>query len=341
MGSAMKKSKALGSVITVKGLSKSFGKLKAVDQLDFEVNEAEIFGFLGPNGAGKTTTIRMLTGLSQPTSGHARILGYDIIEETTSAKQFIGVVPDTSNLYDDLTAFENLLFMGKLYGVPAHKRKAKAKQLLHWFRLYHKRDQLFETFSRGMKRALTIAAALMHDPKILFLDEPTIGLDVLAARSLRTLIAQLKKQGITIFLMTHYMDEADLLCDRIAIIVSGKIITIGTPNELKAQLEKEAMVEFIFSAKVNKHLSALAALMPNIKIVELDPNQLRFYSDKANVIYSAVFDYFTKCGIEITSINTIRPTLEDAFIQITGLNPIVMSIENGPSSEITKEPQYW
>ncbi|MDI6848050.1 MAG: ABC transporter ATP-binding protein [Candidatus Bathyarchaeia archaeon] len=203
-------------VIEVKDLTKSYGEILAVDHISFEVTEGEIFGFLGPNGAGKTTTIRMLTGLSRPTAGSARVLGFDVEEEIVEAKKHIGVVPEISNLYDELSAFQNLLFMAQLYGIPRDQRKTRAEKLLKTFRLYERKDHLFGTFSRGMRRALTIAAALIHNPKLLFLDEPTVGLDVVAARSLRNLISNLRSQGVTIFLTTHYLEEADLLYDRIA-----------------------------------------------------------------------------------------------------------------------------
>jgi ABC-2 type transport system ATP-binding protein len=211
------------SAIEAKNLTKNYGKINAVDNINFAVKECEIFGFLGPNGAGKTTTLRMLTGLSKPTAGTARVLGYDVESEIVEAKKHIGVVPETSNLYDELSALDNLMFMAQLYGIPRNQRKARAEELLKTFGLYERKDHLFGTFSRGMKRALTIAAALIHSPKLLFLDEPTVGLDVVAARSLRNLISDLRRQGVTIFLTTHYLEEADLLCNRIAILSARAI----------------------------------------------------------------------------------------------------------------------
>jgi len=231
------------TIIQVSDLTKHYGEILAVDHINFEVNKGEVFGFLGPNGAGKTTTIRMLTGLSKPTDGKASILGFDINSEIAQIKKHIGVVPEISNLYDELAAFGNLLFMAQLYGVPSRERKKKAEELLKTFRLYERKDSLFRTFSRGMKRALTIAAALIHNPEILFLDEPTIGLDVVASRSLRNLISNLRQQGITIFLTTHYLEEADLLCDRVAILVKGRILTIDTPESLKAKTDKKSLEE--------------------------------------------------------------------------------------------------
>ena len=231
------------SIIDVKELTKRFGDFTAVDEISFKVTNGEVFGLLGPNGAGKTTTIRILTGLSKPTSGSASILGFDIHSEIIKIKKRIGVVPEISNLYDELSSFDNLLFMAQLYGVPHAQRRKTAEELLKIFRLYERKDSLFRTFSRGMKRALTIAAALVHKPEVLFLDEPTVGLDVVAARSLRNLISNLRRQGITIFLTTHYLEEADLLCDRVAILVKGKILAVDTPQVLKDKTNKTSLEE--------------------------------------------------------------------------------------------------
>ncbi|MEW6089222.1 MAG: ATP-binding cassette domain-containing protein [bacterium] len=230
-------------VIQVSDLTKFYGEIPAVDHINFEVEKGEVFGFLGPNGAGKTTTIRMLTGLSKPTDGKASILGFDIKSQIVQIKKHIGVVPEISNLYDELSAMDNLIFMAQLYGVPVFERRKKAQDLLKTFKLYERKDSLFRTFSRGMKRALTIAASLIHNPKVLFLDEPTVGLDVVAARSLRNLISNLRKQGITIFLTTHYLEEADLLCGRAAILVKGRILTIDTPQALKAKTDRKSLEE--------------------------------------------------------------------------------------------------
>lgn len=230
-------------VIRVSDLTKHYDEILAVDHISFEVNKGEVFGFLGPNGAGKTTTIRMLTGLSKPMGGSASILGFDIQSEIINVKKSIGVVPEISNLYDELSGFDNLLFMAQLYGVPRTQRRKRVEELLKHFRLYDRKNDLFRTFSRGMKRALTIAAALIHNPEVLFLDEPTVGLDVVAARSLRNLISNLRQQGVTTFLTTHYLGEADLLCDRVAILVKGKILAIDTPQILMAKTNQKSLEE--------------------------------------------------------------------------------------------------
>ena len=230
-------------MIQVSGLTKFYNEILAVDHISFEVNKGEVFGFLGPNGAGKITNIRILTGFSKPTEGKIFMFGLDVETQIVQIKKHIGVVPEISNLYDELSAMDNLIFMGQLYGIPRSERKKRAEELLKTFKLYERKNSLFRTFSRGMKRALTIAAALIHNPEILFLDEPTVGLDVVAARSLRNLISNLRQQGVTIFLTTHYLEEADLLCDRVAVLVKGKILTIDTPLNLKAKTDKKSLEE--------------------------------------------------------------------------------------------------
>jgi len=319
----------LENVIEVRDLTKSYGEVLAVDHISFEVKEGEIFGFLGPNGAGKTTTIRMLTGLSKPTAGTARVLGFDVESEIVEAKKYIGVVPEASNLYDELSAFNNLLFMAQLYGIPRSQRKARAEELLKGFGLYERKDHLFSTFSRGMKRALTIAAALIHSPKLLFLDESTIGLDVVAARSLRNLISNLRHQGVTIFLTTHYLEEADLLCDRIAILVKGRILKIDTPDVLKAVAEEESVIELSLKKMTTRIAEELSERLPELKVIATNHNKVRIYGGVPIRVLEEVLQYVKNRGIEIDKVNSIKPSLEDAFIRITGLSPIIMAAEKG------------
>jgi ABC-2 type transport system ATP-binding protein len=316
-------------VIAVSDLTKSYDEILAVNHINFEVKKSEIFGFLGPNGAGKTSTIRMLTGISKPTDGKASVLGFDVGSEIVEAKRHIGVVPEVSNLYDELSAIDNLLFMAQLYGVPRTQRKKRAEELLKTFGLYERKDSLFRTFSRGMKRALTIAAALIHNPEILFLDEPTVGLDVVAARSLRNLIGNLHQQGITVFITTHYLEEADLLCDRIAILVKGRVVKIDTPEVLKAVAEEESVIEVSFNGKVSELIEDLSNRLTNVKIVAVDNNKVRIYGGISNKIYDCVFSLAKDKNMEIQLINSIKPSLEDAFLKITGLSPMVMAIEKG------------
>jgi ABC-2 type transport system ATP-binding protein len=271
----------------------------------------------------------MLTGLSRPTAGNARVLGYDIVSEIVEAKKHIGVVPEISNLYDELSALKNLVFMAQLYGIPRNQRKARAEELLKTFGLYERKDHLFGTFSHGMKRALTIAAALIHSPKLLFLDEPTVGLDVAAARSLRNLIGNLRHQGVTIFLTTHYLEEADLLCNRIVILVKGRILKIDTPEMLKAVAEEESIIEVSFKKLTSKIVEGLSERLPELKVIATNHNKVRIYGGVPAHVLEKVLQYAKDEDAEIDEVNSVKPSLEDAFIKITGLSPSIMATEKG------------
>jgi ABC-2 type transport system ATP-binding protein len=301
--------------VQVEGLTKRYGPpetgLLAVDHIDFEVRRGEVFGFLGPNGAGKTTTIRMLTGLAQPTAGSARILGLDRARDLARIKKRIGLVPETSNLYDELTSFDNLIFSMRLYGVPRAEQAARAEELLARFRLTEKRDTRFGRLSRGMRRALTIAAALAHRPDLVFLDEPTTGLDVVSARNLRQMIAGLRDEGITVFLTTHYLEEAERLCDRVAMMVHGRIVALDTVSGLRAQTGGFTGIEVPFAGHNG-------ATMPEIRRLTGDSVE--------NLIVQAMTDAQAE-ERQIVALNTVRPSLEDVFVELTGLNVDAMRIE--------------
>lgn len=297
--------------IETENLTKNYGPLTAVEGVSFQVQPGEVFGFLGPNGAGKTTTIRMLTGLTRPTAGSARVLGFDLATQVTHIKKHIGVVPEQSNLYDELSAFDNLVFAMQLYGVPRAERKPRAEALLERFRLSEKRDTPFARLSRGMKRALTVAAALAHRPSLLFLDEPTTGLDVMSARGLRQMIAGLRDEGVTVFLTTHYLEEAERLCDRIAIIVQGRIVALDTLDGLKASVPGRTAVAVTLSDS-NGHTETLC-----------------FDGDDVTATVQTVLTQAMAAGRRVLAVNTVRPTLEDVFVQLTGLSAEVMLIEKG------------
>ena len=231
------------AIIIISNLTKIYKNISAVNHITFEVKQGEIFGFLGPNGAGKTTTIKMLTGLIQPTEGTATIQGKDIRTQIVQIKKIIGVVTEDSNMYDELSVLDNLRFVGQLYGVSKVDREKRIRELLNRFDLESKGDAKFATLSKGMKRKVTIAAALIHSPQVVFLDEPTTGLDVLSARILRSMIKELKALGVTIFLTTHYIEEAEQLCDRVAILVNGTIKTVDTPRNLIATTNSKCLEE--------------------------------------------------------------------------------------------------
>jgi ABC-2 type transport system ATP-binding protein len=312
-------------MIRVQGLTKQYDNILAVDHINLEVVEGEIFGLLGPNGAGKTTTIRMLTGQLAPTSGSAAIANHDIIHDSTKAKQQIGVVPDISNVYEEMSAWDNLIFAAKLYNVPRIEREKKAQDLLELFGLYDRRKDRLADFSKGMKRRVTIAAALIHKPKLLFLDEPTTGLDVQSLRMIRALIKELNNDGVTVFLTTHYIEEADQLCQRIAIINKGKIVTIDSPEKLKASSEKRQAIEVSFS--VTSDLEEKLKGLSCVSELSVLGDKCRFQVDDASQAVPSLVDFARQNNLKIISINTLRPSLEDAFVKLTGLSSEVMTTE--------------
>jgi ABC-2 type transport system ATP-binding protein len=316
----------MNEIIKVNELTKSYGPTLAVDHLSYDVKEGEIFGFLGPNGAGKTTTIRIMVGLTQPSSGTAWIAGRDILKEPVEIKKTIGLVPETSNLYGELTAIENLIYQAELYGVPKKERRIRANQLLEEFELKEHQDKPFQALSRGLKRRLTITAALIHFPKILFLDEPTTGLDVMSARGLRKLILDSKKKGLTIFLTTHYIPEAESLCDRIAIVVKGKIRIIDTPENIRSQVKEIEILE-VGLERVPDDLKNKFLLLSGIEKILIDENRVHFHTKKLDQVISPIMKLLEEHGAKIESIKTLSPSLEDAFVRLTGLDSELMRVD--------------
>jgi ABC-2 type transport system ATP-binding protein len=229
--------------IHVDNLTKRFGDATAVDSISFEVRAGEIFGFLGPNGAGKTTTIKMLTGLVRPTSGAAWLGGFDIERQPLEAKRIIGYVPDEPNLYGKLTAYEFLQFVGDVYAVDPARRRKRIDELLDLFELADAGTNLIESYSHGMKQKISLCAALLHDPQIYFLDEPTVGLDPKSARILKDIVREVTRSGNTVFMSTHIMEIAQGLCDRVAIIDRGRIAALGTPADLSAMQGRSTLEE--------------------------------------------------------------------------------------------------
>jgi ABC-2 type transport system ATP-binding protein len=311
--------------IKVEDLTKHYPNVLAVDHINFEVHKGEFFGFLGPNGAGKTTTINILTGVTKATSGTASILGYNLATQPVKAKEHIGVVPDTSNLYDEMTAWANIIFCAKLHGVPKDKRENKANELLELVGLYDRRNDRLGTFSRGMKKRMMIAAALVHEPGILFLDEPTTGLDVQGAREVRGLIRELNRRGTTVFLTTHYLEEADMCCQRIAIIAKGKIIIADTPEKLKLSTQAEQVIEVSFDR--TEDLADKLKRLSNVRDVVTVGDKFRLSVDDSSETLQLIFVFAKENNLKLVSINTLKPTLEDAFVKLTGLRLEVMSIE--------------
>jgi len=299
--------------IEVKDLTKNYGEITAVNHINFEVRKGEIFGFLGPNGAGKTTTIRILTGVIKPDGGSATIMGYNIFKENLKAKQIISVVPEMANAYIDLTAWQNLMFIGELYGVPKKERQERARRLLKEFGLYERRNHLARGFSKGMKQKLILGMALLTEPQVLFLDEPTTGLDVESARRIRDTIRQRNRDGTTIFLSTHNMEEASQLCDRIAIINHGKIAAIDNPENLRMKSSGLKSVEVSFNKPVSTNeLSKI----PSVTEAKKVGDKIRLYTDEPHSVINSLIDYTRSKGLTVISLNTLAPTLEDVFIKL-------------------------
>lgn len=306
------------NIAEVRDLSKQFGKFDAVRSISFDLQQGEVFGFLGPNGAGKTTTINMMTGLTRPTSGSIRVAGFDGIREIKKVQGRIGIVPDESNLYEELSGLENLLFCASLYGMEKSKRTQRAKALLDQFGLAYTGKKLFKHFSKGMKRKLTIAAGIIHEPEILFLDEPTTGIDVESARQIRKLIKDLHAQGSTIFLTTHYIEEAERLCDRIGFIVGGQVVSLGRLEDLMQAAQKDHQVVFAFENGSEKLEIVLAQQFPQFSFYREDAQSLRIVSEE-KIDLMPLMKFFDSQQLLMREARIIRPSLEEVFVKITGI----------------------
>ena len=313
------------AAIEVTGLTKYWGKALALDNISFHVDEGEVFGFLGPNGAGKTSTIKVLVCLTNPTSGHVSVAGYDAVREPTEVKKRIGVVPDSSNLYDELTVWENLEFVSKLYHIKRSVRAEKISELLELFQLEKYRDRPFGKLSKGLKRRTVLAAALIHEPKILFMDEPTSGLDVMSARALRDLVKKLARGGVTIFLTTHYIEEAGQLCDRIAILVKGRIVVIESPETLRARVQDVPLL----SVEVEPGNGFIVDELQGVPATSIKQRNRRILIQTQDVqeTLKTLISLAEEKGVKLKEVQTIKPSLEDAFVQLTGITPESMTLE--------------
>jgi len=307
-----------GDAIVTRGLVKRFGSFTAVAGIDLEVKEGELFGLLGPNGAGKTTLVRMLSGLLHPTSGEAFVAGVNVRREPDRARRTLGVVPQALTSDLDLTGVENLDIFARFFGVPRARRRARIDELLHRVGLHDRRKSLVKTYSGGMRRRLEIARGLIHKPRVLFLDEPTIGLDPQSRRVIWELLTDLRKgEEITISLTTHYLDEADALCDRVAIVDNGKVVALGTPQELKSTVPGSDTVELTLDRPGDGALEAIRAL-PGVRGVEAIPQGLRIMADGGASLLPRAIDLLRVEGLEVKAANLSRISLEDVFIHFTG-----------------------
>jgi ABC-2 type transport system ATP-binding protein len=314
------------SAIAVDGLAKRFGEVQAVADASFDVLQGELFGFLGPNGAGKTTIINMLTGLSRPDNGKIRIGGIDCTGNPKAAQHLIGVVPDESNLYPELTGFDNLCFCAALYGMKKEEREARGRQFLKTFGLASVAERKFAGYSRGMKRKLTIAAGIIHNPPILFLDEPTTGIDVASARQIRQLIAGMHGSGTTIFLTTHYIEEAERLCDRVAFIVKGRIVRIDTVAGLIQSNQEKYVMQLVVSNPEPTVYHKLVEAFPHLFFKDLNRGLIRVEAGEP-VRIGPLVRFLEDEGTELIEARRIQPSLEDVFVQITGIEADAMRKE--------------
>ena len=305
------------SAINVEGLTKVFnGSLVAVDHIDFSVKNGEIFGFLGPNGAGKTTTINMLITILKPTKGKASILGYDIAKQSSEVRYSIGVVPQDYTADEDLTGYENIILCADLYGISREISKKRAKDLLELVELISFKDKKVQTFSGGMRRRLELACGLINRPKVLFLDEPTLGLDVQTRAATWNYIKTLKKEfGMTLFMTTHYLEEADALCDRVAIIDHGKIVVVGTPSELKDSLGGD-MITVAIQKDVD--ITGLVEKIEHVKEVEKKNGTYMIKSENGEVTAPLIIEALRKAGHVVTRLSLTKPTLNEVYLQYTG-----------------------
>jgi ABC-2 type transport system ATP-binding protein len=304
--------------IEVESLTKRFGDFVAVDAINFSVKHGEIFGLLGPNGAGKSTLIRMLTTLVPPTSGVARVNGFDIVKQANDVRQSIGVIPQAMTSDLDLSAVENMSIFAKLYGIPREKRQRIIKQLLKEVDLEQWADKQVKMFSGGMRRRLEIARGLVHEPKLFFLDEPTTGLDPVSRVAVWEMISRLKKErDLTVLVTTHYMDEADKLCDRIAIVDHGKLVALDSPLKLKASIPGKNILEVSFSGAPQNWTETLKAL-PEVVDVKAEENIFRISSLNGPHTTVALMEAARTTNTNITSLSVQSTTLDDVFVHYTG-----------------------
>jgi ABC-2 type transport system ATP-binding protein len=304
--------------VEVKNLAKRFGDFQAVAGLNFNVGHGEVFGLLGPNGAGKSTLIRMLTTLMPPTSGTARINGFDIVRNPNEVRQCIGVIPQAMTTDLDLSAEENMGIFAKLYGIPRERRQQTIKELLAAVDLTQWADKPVKMFSGGMRRRLEIARGLVHEPKIFFLDEPTTGLDPVSRVSVWEMLSRLKRErDLTILMTTHYMDEADKLCDRIAIVDHGKLVALDSPLKLKASIPGKNIIEVSFTQIPPGWMETVKAL-PDVADVKADGNIFRISSNNGPRTTVELMEAARQANITVTSISVQSTTLDDVFVHYTG-----------------------
>jgi ABC-2 type transport system ATP-binding protein len=306
----------MSTVIDVRVLTRRFAQLTAVDGVSFQVEQGEVFGFLGPNGAGKTTTVRMLTGVLEPTDGTASIQGHDIRTEALLSRAHLGIVPEEANVYVDLSVWQNVMLMAELHGVPRQERKENGDRLLESLGLADRKKQKARALSKGLRQRLMLCAALVTGPEILFLDEPTSGLDVQSARLMREIVRERNRKGLTVFLTTHNMDEAEEMCSRLAIINKGRIAAVDTPDGLRGVVRSRQYAEVVFEGGTPdaRDLEAI----PGVAQVSAKAGRFRLYTETPGRVAAETVRLADTKGWEIADICTRKPSLEEVYIHITG-----------------------
>ena len=307
------------AILRLENLVKKYDDFTAVKGISFEIQEGEIFSLLGPNGAGKTTTISMLSTLYEPTSGNAWVGGHSVIQEAMAVRRMIGVVPQDLALYEDLTARENLSFWGQMYGLSGAALKQRIDEVLAQIGLSDKANQRVKTYSGGMKRRVNIGVGLLHRPRLLFMDEPTVGIDPQSRRSILDTVKDLNRGGMTVFYTTHYMEEAQELSDRVGIIDHGDLIALGTQEELTRQVGQSDTLVLHFGDDQNPAaLVEAARALPNVEHAELDGEMVRLITSSAEAVLAGVVGKATELGLKIRSIEIQEPNLEAVFLHLTG-----------------------
>ena len=303
--------------IRVQGLCKSFGENHAVQGLSFDVQEGEIFSLLGPNGAGKTTTISMLSCLLRPDEGDASVMGHSIRADAMGVKSVLGVVPQEIALYEDLTARENLTFWGKMYGLRGAALKSRVNEVLEVIGLSDRANDRVGKYSGGMKRRVNIGVALLHKPSVIYMDEPTVGIDPQSRRNILDSVVALKNQGMTVLYTTHYMEEVQELSDHIAIIDHGKLIACGTHEELVKLVGQQTRIDLTLNVEASKVLEVWRAI-EGVRLVTVEEAQVSVLVDDSNKVLPRLFEAATNHSARITSVDIHEPNLEAVFLHLTG-----------------------
>jgi ABC-2 type transport system ATP-binding protein len=307
-------------IIKTDGITKRFGEITALDGVSIRIQKGEIYGLLGPNGAGKTTFISILSGLLKQDKGTAEIGGYSVTKEPIKVKGLIGVVPQDIALYDSLSAEQNLKFWGRMYGLSGGILKTRISGVLERVGLKDRRKNKLETFSGGMKRRINIAAGILHNPAVLFLDEPTVGIDPQSRRRILDLVKEFKNQGMTVIYTTHYMEEAEELSDRVGIVDRGVIIASGTPEELRRQAGSMETISLSLNTDIDKELESLLHTVEGVSRASAggDRNAITVTADKADEVLPVLLSKVIQAGYQVKSAEILKPNLEMVFLEMTG-----------------------